>query len=249
MTAADAFDYADTDRYWAPSRAVFSAAYTFPGLFSWKDTLAAAFIGQVDFRKEKDSRLHSQYGILQYLISPLDSLHLDAGGVLELSQRGGEGAFGYLLSLKGDWDLPTKMKDQFTLRFRHASGLGDAGGSQGAFDPITAISQSSVFNAKLSGLMALSMIFTLSPLEELSIVKETTFLARTDLATFSAEGIDPGSDSHLLGLEMFVSLVWVPVSDLGFTFGGGFFLPLPESAFYKDTPPKWKVSLGLVFSF
>jgi hypothetical protein len=250
MTAADAFDYADADQYWAPSRAVFSAVYTVPGLFSWKDTLTAGFIGQFDFRDEKASRLNTQYGMLQYLISPLDSLHLNLGGVLEFAEReGAEPGFGYLLTLRGDWELPTKMNDQFSLRFRHASGLADNNDNQAAFTPITGISQSSVFNARLSGLMALSMVFTLSPLAELSIVKETNLLMRTDLATFSTEGINPDSKSHALGMEIFVSLVWVPLSDVGLTFGGGVFLPFPEGAFYGDAPPKWKCSLGLVFSF
>jgi hypothetical protein len=72
---------------------------------------------------------------------------------------------------------------------------------------------------------------------------------RTDLATFSAEGLDPDSASHLLGLELLINLIWAPFSDLGLTLGGGVFLPLPEGAFFDDTPAAWNVSLGVILSF
>jgi hypothetical protein len=44
---------------------------------------------------------------------------------------------------------------------------------------------------------------------------ETRFLMRTDLAAFTAEALDPGSKSHVLGLELDASLIWAPFSDLG----------------------------------
>ncbi|MDR1278374.1 MAG: hypothetical protein LBK02_06460 [Treponema sp.] len=246
MSRRDALDYADAAWYWAPPRTFISAVYTIPGLISWRDTLTAGFIGQFDLRD--GDRLHTQYLTLQYLISPLDVLSFNLGGVFGLAQEeGADPAYNYALSLRGDWSLPTRMDDQFSLRLRYASGLGD--GAQGAFTPISNISQSSVFSADFSGLMALSWIFTLRPLEDLSIVKESSFLMRTDLATFTAEGLDPLSESHLLGLELYLSLIWTPFSDLGLSAGGGVFFPLPESAFYSDTPPKWNVSLGVILSF
>jgi hypothetical protein len=250
MTGRDAVDYAEADHYWAPPRFFASAFYTVPGLVSWRDTLTAGLILQFDLRNEERTRLHTQYAVVQYLWAPLDILAFNLGGVFGLAQEeGADPAYNYAVSLRGDWSPPTKMNDHVSLRFRYASGLGDNNDAQGAFTPITNISQSGVFSANFSGLMALSGIFTLRPLEELSVVEETNFLMRTDLATFTAEGLDPGSKSHLLGLEMCLSLVWTPFSDLGLTAGGGVFLPFPESAFYSDAPPKWNISLGAILSF
>ncbi|MDR1099724.1 MAG: hypothetical protein LBL28_04510 [Treponema sp.] len=248
MSRRDALDHADAGWYWAPPRTFVSAVYTVPGLISWRDTFTAGLIGQFDLRGE--DRLHTQYLTLQYLISPLDVLSFNLGGVFGLAQEEGvDPAYNYALSLRGDWSLPTRMNDQFSLRFRYASGLADNNEAQGAFTPISDISQSSVFSADFSGLMAFSWIFTLRPLESLSIVKESNFLMRTDLATFTAEGLDPLSESHVLGLELYLSLIWAPFSDLGLSAGGGVFFPLPESAFYRDTPPKWNVSLDVILSF
>ncbi|MDR0623787.1 MAG: hypothetical protein LBG10_05090 [Treponema sp.] len=250
MTSRDAQDYAEGDHYWAPPRLFASVLYTIPGLISWRDTLTAGLIVQFDLRKEDRTKLHTQYAMVQYLWNPLDALTFNLGGVFGLAQpEGADQEYNYALTFRGDWALPTSMNDQFSLRIRYASGLADHNDTQGPFTPITNISQSGVFSANFSGLMALSGIFTLRPLEELSIVKETNFLMRTDLATFAAEGLDPGSESHLLGLEIVLSLIWAPFSDLGLTAGGGVFLPLPESAFYSDTPPKWNVSLGAILSF
>jgi hypothetical protein len=72
---------------------------------------------------------------------------------------------------------------------------------------------------------------------------------RTDLASFAAEGLNPASKSHLLGPEICLSLVWTPFSDLGLNAGGGLFFPLRDGAFYDDAPPKWNISLGVIFSF
>jgi hypothetical protein len=250
MTGYDAFDYGDADAYWAPPRAFFSALYAMPGLFSWKDTLSVGFIGQFDFRDGENAKLHTQYLMAQYLISPLNALTLNAGGVFGFSeQEGADPRVNYAFTFQADWFLPTKMDDLFSLRLRYASGLADSSQAQGPFTPITTVSQSSIFSAPLSGLFAASMILTLRPLEQLSIVKETNILMRTDLATFSAEGLDPNSDSHMLGMELFFNVIWAPFSDLGLTLGGGFFLPFPNSAFVDDAPAKWLVSLGLIVSF
>jgi hypothetical protein len=249
MTSRDALDYAEADYYWAPPRFFMSAVYTVPGLISWRDTFTVGAIVQFDLRNEDHVKLHTQYGMVQYLWSPADAFNFNLGGIFGLAQADdADPEYNYALTLRGDWALPTKMNDQFSLRFRYASGLADNNDAQGAFTPITNISQSGVFSAGFSGLMAVSGIFTFRPLEELSIVKETGFLMRTDLATFTAEGLDPGSKSHLLGLEIYLSLIWTPFSDLGLTAGGGVFFPLPESAFFNDAPPKWNVSLGVIFS-
>jgi hypothetical protein len=247
MSGEDSFDYADDGRYWAPSRAFGAVTYTVPGLLSWRDTLRAGFIGQFDFRTDEDLRLHTQYLILQYQIAPLDVLSFELGGVFGLSETGTEDPLSsYALAFTGSWSPPTKMNDVMSLRFRYGSGQGENG--WGPFIPITGDSQSSVLSARLSGLMALSLIYSSRLLEELSLVKETTFLMRTDSTSFSAEGLDPASESSLLGLELFFKLVWAPLSDLSLNLGGGFFMPLPESAFYNTTPA-WKVSAGLVISF
>jgi hypothetical protein len=250
MTSRDVLDYADGDHYWAPPRFFVSAVYTVPGLISWRDTFTTGFIFQFDLRDEARTKLHTQYALVQYLWNPLDVLTFNLGGVLGLAQREGAGSgYHYALALAGDWAPPTNMNDQLSFRFRYASGLADNNETQGAFTPITTVSQSGVFSAGFSGLMAVSARFTLRPLEELSLVNEAGFLMRTDLATFTAEGLDPGSKSHLLGMELCLSLIWAPFSDLALNAGGGVFFPLPESAFYNETPPKWNASLGVIFSF
>jgi hypothetical protein len=247
MTSQDALDYADSDRYFAPPRLFVSAAYAVPGLISWRDALTAGLIVQFDLRDGEDAKLHTQYAEVHYFWNPLDVLTFNLGGVFGLAQKE-TAQYNYALSVRGDWALPTKMNGQFSLRFRYASGLADNNDAQGAFAPITVMSQSGVFSANFSGLMALSEIATLRPLENLSIVQEANFLMRTDLATFAAEGLDPDSRSHVLGLEICLSLVWAPFSDLGLSAGGGVFFPRKGGAFSGDAPPKWNFSLGAVLS-
>jgi hypothetical protein len=250
MTNRDILDYIKKDHYWAPPRFFLSTVYTIPGLINWRDTFTAGLIAQFDLRREEHTRLHTQYGIVQYLLNPLDALTLRVGGIFGLAQKAGADlVYNYALSLQGDAILPFPMVNQFSLRLRYASGLADNTKAQGAFTPITTISQSGVFSAAFSGLMAVSGVFTCRPLEELSLAGETNFLMRTDLATFTAEGLDPGSKSHVLGLELCLSAIWAPFSDLGLTAGGGIFFPLPGSAFQHDAPPKWNVSLGMMVSF
>jgi hypothetical protein len=247
MSAGDSLDYADEAAYWAPSRFLVSALYTLPGLFSWRDTFQAGVIIQTDGRDDEAAKLHTQYLIVQYHLSPLDVLFFDLGGSFGLSESGTENPrVSYALSLTGNWSPPTAMNDRISLRFRYGSGR--EGDSQEAFTPITGVSQSSVLTAKLSGLMALSMIYSSRLLDQLSLVKETTFLMRTDAASFFAEGLDLSSESPLLGLEAFLRLVWAPFSDLSLNAGGGIFLPLPNGAFH-DTTPAWKISAGLAVSF
>jgi hypothetical protein len=250
MSKWDLLDYADADHYWAPSRFLGSALYTVPGLISWRDTLSAGLVLQFDLRTKDQTRLHTQYGVFQYLWNPLDVLTLNLGGVFGLAQEeGADPAYNYALSLRGDWMPPTAASDQFSLLFRYASGLADNNDAQGAFTPITSVSQSSVFSVDFSGLMAVSGIYSLRLLEELSVTGETIFLMRTDLATFTAEALDPGSKSHVLGLELDASLIWAPFSDLGLNAAAGVFFPLPGGAFYDDAPPKWNLALNVIFSF
>lgn len=247
MSGGDSLDYAEDGNYWAPSRFLSSVVYTLPGLFSWRDTLQAGFIGQYDLRKNDYAKLHTQYLIIRYQIAPLDVLSFDTGGIFGLCENGMDKPLSsYALSFTGNWSPPTKMNDQISLRFRYGSGQGDD--YRGAFTPVTGLSQSSVLSARLSGLMALSMLYSSRLLEQLSLVKETTLLARTDLNSFIAEGLDPDSTSSLLGLELFFRLVWAPFSDLSLNAGGGFFMPFPESAFLNTTPA-WKISAGLIISF
>jgi hypothetical protein len=248
MSGGDALDYGDEDRYWAPGRAFFSARYTLPALISWKDTLSAGIIGQFDLRD--GAGLHTQYLMAQYLISPLDRLMVNAGGVLGFAEGEGAGlAISYALSLEGGWYPPVPVEGELSLRLRYASGLPDRGDTLGPFRPITGASQSEFLDAPLSGLLAASAILNLRPLEECFLTQETKLLGRTDLAALSSEGLDPGSGSRLLGLELLIGLAWTPLSDLGLNLAGGVFLPLPGSAFFPDTPAKWKVSLGLTLSF
>jgi hypothetical protein len=246
MSGGDSLDYADDGASWAPSRFFGAAVYTIPELFSWKDALQAGFTGQFDLRDDGSPKLHTQYLTVLYQIAPLDALFFDIGGIFGLSEAGTERPLpSYAFSFTGNWSLPTKINDQMSLRFRYGSGRGEG---LGAFTPITGVSQSSVFSAKLSGLMALSMIYTSRLAEQLSLVKESTFLMRTDAVSFSAEGLDPASESPLLGFEIFLKLVWAPFSDLGLNAGGGVFLPFPDGAF-QNTTPAWKISAGLVVSF
>jgi hypothetical protein len=247
MSAGDSLDYMDDGHYWAPSRTFGAAVYTLPGLFSWRDTLRAGLIGQFDLRKEERDRLHTQYLILQYNIVPLDALSFELGGIFALNEAGTEDPrAAYALAFTGNWALPTRINDLMSIRFRYASGRREK--NLDAFSPITGTSQSNVIDARLSGLMALSMIHSIRFSGDFSLSKETVFLMRTDGVSFAAEDLDPASESALLGLELFFKLVWAPLSDLSLNLGGGFFMPLPESAFYSTTP-EWKISAGLVISF
>jgi hypothetical protein len=98
--------------------------------------------------------------------------------------------------------------------------------------------------------MTIKANYTQSLLPTLSVSAEAGYFLRTDLeppsdSYYYAYG-EP--DSYALGLELFGSVIWAPLSDIQAVLNCGVFFPGAGDALYPDAPTRGKISLGLILS-
>jgi hypothetical protein len=116
-----------------------------------------------------------------------------------------------------------------------------------AFAPVTSLAEGEVFSPKLSGLMTVKGKYTARPVRNISASLAGTYFIRTDGETLTGTGY-PVSESRFLGGEVYGNLYWIPTEDFMVRLGGGAFFPVWGNVFEADTPVRWKVSAGFVFS-
>ncbi|MDR3248078.1 MAG: hypothetical protein LBT39_04760 [Treponema sp.] len=243
MTEADRAHYNEpveepaTDSF-APRRMLLTLDWKQAGILSEDGTLAAGMVGQVDFT---GANYHSQYLSLRYTL-PLGAFDAETGFTAELIEDAGQFGCGMAALLNAAWTPPGGPRDRLQLGFRWASGQGN--GAQSAFTPVNTVSQGRVLRAKLSGLICAEALYRLRILESLSGNIGVFGFLRSDTETYWDSDLGTG-DAPLLGAELNAELLWVPVSDLSISLGGGVFLPGP--AMRENAAPRWRVSLGFIF--
>ena len=242
LSAADASDFLDPDRFFAPSRllAALSAGFLEPPAFFSR--LSGQLAGQFDLRGGSDT-LHSQYLALSAGMPAGDAFSFDLSAVLALAEASGaDVAFHAAGSLQAAWDPPGALKDQAYLGLRAASG------GSGGFPNITSLEQGSVFTPGPSGLASVRLGYKTRPSTVLAAEAQAIgFLRFAEGGPEDAE-LDPASDAAWLGAELYASLTWAPFSDLSVLAGAGVFLPASGAAFLPDTPARWLVSIAAVLS-
>ena len=119
----------------------------------------------------------------------------------------------------------------------------------GAFTPITGEAQGNILRPMFTGLALAQLGYTIRPLRPLVVEAAAGYLFRTDTVSFIAADIDDDSLSALVGGEFFLSLSWIPFSDLMFTVEGGVFLPQMGKVFTDDADIQYRLEFTAVFSF
>jgi hypothetical protein len=249
VTPGDPADYnADLDygdfagTYFAPPRVLASLQVEYPGFLFKRGTLFAGFLSQYDL-SDAPGRLHTQYLLARYVVAFPGGFDVKAAGAVSHQNRGaGKAAFATDLEMGSM--LPGSLADRLALGVRWASGEGP---STAAYFPVFKEAQGKVLKPDFSGIMVLSGDYRIRLFSGLSAGLEARYLFRTDSSTFTDPNIK--GESRLLGLEIAGSLLWVPLSDISLSLGGGVFLPRTGRAFQDDTPLYRQLTLGLICSF
>ena len=249
ISPGDPTDYtADLDwsnfssTYFAPRRLLLSAYGDIPGLLFQRGTLAFGFLAQFDI-SDAEEAFHTQYFLLRYSMS-YRRFDLAASGAAELENTSEDGLrAGFAAALETGWNV-SPITDRLSLTVRWASGNGP---HSAAFFPLIREAQGLVLKPWLSGMMLIALNYEARILPSLSAEFGGRYFIRTDSTSF----IDPAlnNDSYLIGMEIDGGLVWVPLSDLSFSLSGGVFMPKTGEAMKDDTPVRWSLVLGTVFSF
>jgi hypothetical protein len=243
------FTYNDMNTYFATRRMLVYAGAEFPSLTP-RTTLTVHGLGQIDVNPEAvagESALHTQYLTVRYTFAPLETLMLTGAAIGGFAENQTRDFYGHFAAAGGmDWEVPGALQDMLQLGVRWSNG---STGSEGVipFMPISSIAQGQVFSPNLSGLMTVQAKYTARLHRSFSASMESTYFIRTDGETV-ARAEYPASDARSLGGEVYGALQWVPTEDLMMTIGGGAFFPKLGAAFVPDSPVRWKVAAGLIFS-
>jgi hypothetical protein len=232
-----------TDTYFAPRRLIASVQGEFPGLLSLRGNASAGILGQLDL-SEADDKLNSQYLFLRYSLGFPGGFDLALAGAAELQDLAQELKPAFAWSAEAGWMIPAKPGGRVSLGYRWASGEGS---STAAYFPLVEEAQGRILKPFFSGMMIAHAAYEVRLLNVLSAELGARYFIRTDDVSFVDSELE--SDSYFLGGEAFASLLWVPLSDLSFSAGGGAFFPKTGGAFEDRAPLRWQFSIGTIFSF
>ena len=242
MTAADAAEILDPDRFFAPSRVVALLAagprQAPAGLYRLTARLAAQF----DLRGGSDA-LHSQYLTVDAAGRLGEAFSFEASATAALAEpSGADASFHAAGSGLVEWAPPGGPNDRVYLGLRAATGA-DSG-----FPNITSLEQGKVFTPGPSGLASARTGYRSRLSSVLWADAQAVGFLRFTGGGPADSDLDPASDAAWLGAELYGSLTWAPFSDLSVLAGAGVFLPASGGAFLPDTPARWLVSVAAVLS-
>jgi len=244
-TALDYNDFVNT--YFAPRRLLVSVDWEHPSVAE-RLLLKAAVTGQADF-SDSGEKYHSVYVTVKAGL-PLNSFLFELGGSLETAFIGTAAGQINTMAFAGNlgisWTPPASFNSRLSFNVRYAGARVD--NFIRAFVPVTTKYFGDVFKPRLPGLTMLGLNYTARLSRFIGMSLSAIHFVRNDLGTFSAYplGAD-NSEGHFLGTEFFARLIWSPVSDIQFNFGGGAFLPLLGDA-APDANTQWRVELTAIIA-
>lgn len=219
---------------------------TFPGLILNQDILFS-FLFQQDLQAQDNlaaggGRLHTEYlGI--GIKGPLASiLYWDAFFYLNLGQHDSYSVLGFLTGGGFSFYLREALYSKIQLKTVFSSGDGNqasyyegysGSGASNHFVPLTSSPFGIIFSPKLGNMMVNQLSYSIRPFFNSgsramknfqTTLKTFVFLRPTDGA-ISESGINSDSSQLYLGTEIDLILGFRLLSDLGFSIGGGVFLP------------------------
>ena len=235
--------------YFASKRLIASIGWEHPSFGEFMH-LNTALIGQFDFTGNTD-QVNSQYFIAKFRI-PINNFTIEFGGSFgnvmqnfgasdELFNPAFAGEAGFL------WLFPGEYNSRLSFSGKVAGGKIDDFCE--AFIPVTSKYYGYILKHKMSGLSVLMLNYSIRINRFLGTSITGSYFVRNDLGTFAGYPLftDNNSEGYFLGPEFSAKLIWSPVSDLQFNFGGGVFIPS-----LGDAEPgqiiKWRVDFTSTFS-
>jgi len=230
------FDWSDFgNTYFAPGRFITSFHGEFPGFPYMRGKFYSGLLFQIDL-SDAEKKLSSYYFFIRNVMG-YKQYDLDVSGAVSFS-NGPALAF----SMEGGWQTGF-LRDRLSLGLHWASGQGS---NMAAFFPITREAQGVVLKHWFSGIMVIRTKYEARLLPELSVHGGLRYFLRTDDVTFADQYIE--KDSYSLGLELDAGFLYVPMSDFSLFFGSGIFIPQMGGAMRSDSPVRWSLNLGAIFS-
>ena len=248
MSMKDRWEYYDNEFYFASRRLVAGINWEKHGLLNNGFSFSAVALFQFDLNDDSYARIHSQY-LGAKIGAPLgDMFNAEFGAVAELAEETGIDPYiAFAASAALQWMLPTAMHDILSFGGRFSSGAWTD--QAGPFIPITAEAQGKVLKPMLSGIALVEADYTARIHQMLSGTLSAAYYFKTDRYSYSLNNADMGTDSPLLGAEIYLCLGWLPFSDLLLSVGGGVFLPKTGKVFKDDTGLIYRVELTASVSF
>jgi hypothetical protein len=237
------------ETYFASRRMFGTVSWELPDLGAPGNTLAFEGIGQVDLNG-RENLLHSAYASARFNWVPKTDLALELGGTAALAApAGADPAYALSGSGKLNWDPPGGPWDRAALLVRYTSG--ETGEALTAFPALTFVAPGYVLQVLPGGLAVVQGSYRAQLYQALSGELGAAYFFRTgDTAARGAFGAETAhEDSPFLGGELRASFMWIPFSDLSFSLDCGLFIPQWGAYFASGTPPPWRISGGLIFSF
>jgi hypothetical protein len=242
MTREDRTKYAGKDEYFASRRLVAGINWGRTGIFDTRNTLSLSGAAQFDLNG-KDTRFHSQYLEAQAGIPLGGSVNIECGGVIELAEETEKSlCAAFAGSAEIQWMLPTAPQDRLSCTGWFSSGRWND--QAGEFIPLTTRARGKVLRPESSGIALVEAAYTVRLHPTFASELSGAYYFRTDTVTFYHPGIDPLSNSPLMGLEVHGGLTWAPFSDLIISAAGGVFLPRTGRVFADNSDPVYRFSLS-----
>jgi len=232
-------DYSDfPNTYFASKRMLMSVGWEYPelaGMISGK----AGLLGQIDLN-DTETPYNSVY-LSAKAVMPIKQFIVSTGLCVQTAKVGDETGIGLAGELGGSWIAPTPFFSQLSLTGRYSSGEKD---SIIPFVPVTTKPQSTVLQAKLSGISALFLDYDAKLYPNVSAGLSASYFVRNDKTTYNDMSfVEDGGSA--LGCELSGRAVWNPFSDLSVNLGAGVFLPSLGNA-NPDADTQWRLELGFM---
>ncbi|MDR3248597.1 MAG: hypothetical protein LBT39_07410 [Treponema sp.] len=245
MTEGDLQDYLDKDLYFAANRLLVSTFWQSRSLGGWDNALDAGALAQVDMRGGDGEKLHSQYLLGKFRFPVLTLIDITAGGIFGIKEQDSGSALSFMGSLDVGYALPGAVTDRLTVGGLFSSGVADR--YVRPYFPVSAIAEGEVYTPTPSGLYTVKLMYEANLVDTLYVNAAGRYFWRSTRDIIPGSAKTGASEEDQLGLELYGSTVWAPLSDLSFKVGGGVFFPdgpLKE----VDTPVMWKLEVTATVS-
>jgi len=234
------------DTYFASKRVLMALGWEHPSIGE-SIRFRTAIFGQYDLNNTDSygytlddiDRYHSMY-LSAKVVIPVKQFVIAMGGCVQMAKVDDETGIGLAGELAASWIIPASFQSQLSLIGRYSSGKTD---SIDPFVPITTNPQGDVLEAKLSGISAFYLDYTVQLHKTVLAGLTASYFIRNDKETYSGYPAGTG-DGIALGGEFFTRVTWSPLTDLSFIFGTGIFLPSMGNV-NPEADPQWRVDLAL----
>ena len=241
-------DWADfSGTYFSVPRFIGSLYGEFPVFPFGRGVLNTGIMVQFD-NSGAEEKFNTQYFLLRYTLF-YRRWDFAFSGAVQLVNTAARGFMaGFATAAECGIALPGALTDRLSFGLRWASGAGPV---TAAYFPVTREAQGLALRPALTGIMTVRVKYENRINPSLFAEIGGRYFLRTDASSFSDPDLghqNLGADSYLLGAEFDAGILWVPFSDLSFSFSAGAFFPQTGIAM-RQADLRWFINVGTIFSF